>query len=201
MEAAGQKRAPKALIGSLILVASDAAQDYARRARAANTLDADQSDWRHYMRWCAELSAMALPSDPQTVANYIADLAPTHRASALRWRLTSISQAHHAKGHPTPTTDACVVATWRGIRNTYGTTQRSMTPVVTSDIRSIVAALPTGMIGLRDRALLLQGYAAAVRVSERIIARQTGHRSKTVLRRYIHDGDLFTDNAAAAVGL
>ena len=41
---------------------------------------------------------------------------------------------------------------------------------------------------------------AAARVEERVIAQQTGHRSMTVLRRYIRHGELFRQNAAAAVG-
>jgi len=43
--------------------------------------------------------------------------------------------------------------------------------------------------------------AAAVGVSERVTAATTGHKSMTVLRGYIRDGSLFTENAAAAVGL
>ena len=43
--------------------------------------------------------------------------------------------------------------------------------------------------------------AAAAGASERAIANQTGHRSLAVLRRYIRSGELFRDNAAAAVGL
>lgn len=43
--------------------------------------------------------------------------------------------------------------------------------------------------------------AAQAGVSERVIARQTGHKSMTVLRGYIREGSLFTENAAAKVGL
>jgi len=43
--------------------------------------------------------------------------------------------------------------------------------------------------------------AAAAGVSERAIMNQTGHRSLPTLRRYIRDGSLFRENAAAAVGL
>ena len=43
--------------------------------------------------------------------------------------------------------------------------------------------------------------AAGRGVDERTIARQTRHRSMTVLRRYIRDGDLFHSNASAHVGL
>jgi integrase len=44
--------------------------------------------------------------------------------------------------------------------------------------------------------------AAAGGVSERAIMNQTGHRSLTMVRRYIRDGELFRDdNAARGAGL
>lgn len=43
--------------------------------------------------------------------------------------------------------------------------------------------------------------AAAGGAQERDIMRQTGHRSVQMLRRYIRDGELFRDNAAAIAGL
>ncbi len=42
---------------------------------------------------------------------------------------------------------------------------------------------------------------AAAGVEERVIARQTGHKSMAVLRKYIREGSLFRDNAAGKVGL
>ncbi len=43
--------------------------------------------------------------------------------------------------------------------------------------------------------------AAAAGVSERAIMAQTGHKSVPMVRRYIRDGSLFNENAAADVGL
>lgn len=43
--------------------------------------------------------------------------------------------------------------------------------------------------------------AAAAGVPERAIMAQTGHKSLKILRRYIREGSLFRENAAAAVGL
>jgi hypothetical protein len=39
------------------------------------------------------------------------------------------------------------------------------------------------------------------RGAERVIAQTTGHKSMTVLRRYIREGAMFRENAASAVGL
>jgi hypothetical protein len=38
-------------------------------------------------------------------------------------------------------------------------------------------------------------------VSERNIMQQTGHKNIAVLRRYIREGSVFRENAAAAAGL
>jgi integrase len=43
--------------------------------------------------------------------------------------------------------------------------------------------------------------AAAAGVSERVIAKQTGHKGTAMLCRYIREGSLFRENAASAVGL
>ena len=51
------------------------------------------------------------------------------------------------------------------------------------------------------RAGLATQAAAANGVPERLIMRQTRHRSVTTLRRYIRQGSLFRENAAAKVGL
>ena len=43
--------------------------------------------------------------------------------------------------------------------------------------------------------------AAEAGASERSIMNQTGHRSVTMVRKYIREGSLFRENAAAKVGL
>ena len=51
---------------------------------------------------------------------------------------------------------------------------------------------------------LRSGFATSAAMkgaSERSIQNQTGHRSLATLRRYIRDGSLFRENAAAVVGL
>ena len=43
--------------------------------------------------------------------------------------------------------------------------------------------------------------AAMAGVSERVIMQQTGHKNTAMLRRYIREGSLFRENAAASIGL
>src|SRR5438445_198233 len=66
----------------------------------------------------------------------------------------------------------------------HGTAQVGKAPVVVDELRRMVDALPGSTLGVRDRALLLLGFAgaAAADVPERVIAQQTGHKSMAVLR-------------------
>ena len=53
-----------------------------------------------------------------------------------------------------------------------------------------------------DELLLVElCHATAAGVEERVLAKQTGHRSMLVLTRYFCEGSLFRENAAGEVGL
>jgi site-specific recombinase XerD len=54
----------------------------------------------------------------------------------------------------------------RGIRRTLGSAKAKKAPAVAAKIRGMVAQAPGGLTGLRDRALLLLGFAGAFRRSE-----------------------------------
>jgi integrase len=54
----------------------------------------------------------------------------------------------------------------KGIRRTLGTAPNEKAPLIAADIREMVATLPDSLIGKRDRALLLLGFAGAFRRSE-----------------------------------
>jgi integrase len=89
-------------------------------------------------------------------------------AGTITRRLTSITKAHQSAGFDTPATTRhlAVSETLKGIRRTIGTAQKCKTPLLTKDLRKIVDHLPAGLIGMRDRALLLVGYAGGFRRSE-----------------------------------
>lgn len=142
------------------------AADYLAAARSENTRRAYRNDWARFSAWCAERGCSALPAAPYTVALYLTDLVGALSIATLGRHLVSIAQAHRAAGHPTPTTDAAVTTVWRGIRREHGTAQAQKAALVTADIRALVTALPEGPAGLRDRAILLLGFAGAFRRSE-----------------------------------
>jgi site-specific recombinase XerD len=147
---------------------ADRARSYAAASRAEATLRAYRSDWQHFGAWCKERGVEALPATPTTAALYLTDLADSgcFKASTLSRRLVSIAQAHKAAGHKSPTSDETVRLVHAGIRRTIGTAQRGVRPTVTEDIRAMVATCGEDPAGIRDRALLLIGLAAALRRSE-----------------------------------
>jgi site-specific recombinase XerD len=147
---------------------ADAAQDFARAAKAANTLKAYRNDWDDFFSWCGLHRLEPLPAAPQTVALYLTDLSKTHKVSTLYRRLSGISQAHQAAGHqPSPTRDPQVRLVFQGIRRTLGAAPDQKNPAITAEVRAMVETLELDTLsGARDRALLLVGFAGAFRRSE-----------------------------------
>jgi integrase len=82
--------------------------------------------------------------------------------------LSPISQQHLMAGHDSPTMSPLVRVTMQGIRRTHAPLQtvRRVQPAVTSVIYKLVDQLGDTLIGKRDRALLLVGFAGAFRRSE-----------------------------------
>jgi integrase len=147
-------------------VAEDA-RDFAAHAKAPNTLKAYRIDWADVLNWCALHRLECLPAEPHTIALYLTDLARTHNVSTQYRRLSGISQAHQAAGNVTPTTDAQVRLVFQGIRRTLGSAPDQKNAAITAEVRAMVETLsPTSLIGERDRALLLVGFAGAFRRSE-----------------------------------
>ncbi len=149
-----------------LFAAGERARDYAQQARAANTRRAYRADWADFTAWCRDRRLTALPATPETVVLYLSDLAMSRKTSTLQRRLSAISQAHKAADLETPTGHHAVRAVWSGIRRVKGTAQEGKAPAVTRDLRAMVATLPGTLPGLRDRALLLLGFAGAFRRSE-----------------------------------
>ena len=76
-------------------------------------------------------------------------------------------------GHESPTRHIVVRAVLSGIRRTNGSAQEGKNPLRVEDLRAIVSRLPSTAQGVRDRALLLIGFAGGFRRSE-LIGLDTG---------------------------
>lgn len=145
------------------------AKAFVASAKSPATLKAYRNDWRDFETWCRAHNLPSLPSTPETIALYISDRASTHAVGTITRRLTSITKVHQAAGHkesPASTHHFVVGETLKGIRRVLGTKQDGKAPLLAEDIRRIVAASPDRLLGLRDNALVLMGFAGAFRRSE-----------------------------------
>lgn len=141
---------------------------FAAAARAENTRLAYAADWTHFAAWVAQRGASPLPCPPGLLAGYLSALAETGlRASTISRRASGIAHVHRMSGHAPPTASEAVRAVLRGIRHTLGTAPRTKTPATHDLIARMVAACPdTALIGLRDRAMIVLGFAGAFRRAE-----------------------------------
>jgi integrase len=143
-----------------------AAEAYARVALAPETRRAYAADWAHFAEWCREAGCSPLPAEPAAVAAYLASMAPLYSRSALERRLAAIGHAHRLRelewsaGHP------AIRATLRGIYRTHRRRSRQAAALTSAELKRLVAACGGDLTGTRDRALLLLGFAGALRRSE-----------------------------------
>ena len=148
-------------------------------ASAVNTSRAYVSDWSAFERWCDEKDQVALPASGPTVAAYLTDRGNVVASSGeyayapstiSRW-LTSINGRHHAEGHSLPGALAEVKMTLAGIRRGHVRPTRRMAPLLLDDLKKVLKEInthsyPDGIIGHRDSAILVMGFAGAFRRSE-----------------------------------
>lgn len=143
----------------------EALRDYAQADRSANTRRVYGSSWRSFCSWCASVGREPLPAEAATVALYLTARAPTTAVSTLALHLSAIAAAHQAAGLPPPA-HPDLDRVWAGIKRTHGRPPRKKRALVVEDLRRVLAKLPDSLAGKRDRALILVGFAAALRRSE-----------------------------------
>ncbi len=135
--------------------------DFVRDSLADNTWRAYVSDLAQFERWGG-----SIPATDTTVASYLAEHAESLSVATLTRRLASLSKAHEAGGLPNPTRSALVKATLRGIKRTRSIAQRQAQPLIREDLFITLDAMGDTLKDVRDRALLLIGFAGGFRRSE-----------------------------------
>lgn len=142
---------------------------YVDASLSANTRRAYASGFADFRAWCESRNLAALPTAPETLAAYLADLADAGRSpSTIGQRAAAIRFAHEQGGHEAPNGHKGVRATLAGIRRELGTAPKARKlPATVERIAAMLAhADASSLKGLRDRALMLVGFASAMRRSE-----------------------------------
>ncbi|WP_371349318.1 tyrosine-type recombinase/integrase [Ancylobacter sp. IITR112] len=179
--------APPALVPSPALPAhlerlTERARDYVDAASSANTRRAYGSDWKHFSAWCRRQGLEVTPPSPQVVGLYITACASgavipggkPNAVSTIERRLSAIGWHYTQRGTPLDRSDRHIATVLAGIRNTHASPPRQKEAVLPEDVIAMLETLDRGTLrGLRDRAMLLIGFAGGLRRSE-IVALNIG---------------------------
>jgi len=144
-----------------------AIEDAVAHSKAGNTLRAYRSDLRQFAAWCEAHQLPTLPTTAETVAAYAVDQRATHRLSTVRRQLSSIAKAHLVAGLPNPCASELLRATVAGLARQYPQAPKRAASMTPDYLRQTLAGIRGAELAdLRDRALLLVGWSAALRRSE-----------------------------------
>lgn len=140
-------------------------QLYLSAGIASNTSRAYQASWSAWSAWrmSRELEELASPA---YVALWLSELAQEgKKAATLERHIAALASFYKAAGAENPAENPLVKAILRGIRRKHGTKQKQAKPLL---LPGLLSGLPTGNSPktLRDRAILLLGWAGALRRSE-----------------------------------
>lgn len=154
---------------------TDRARTYVEAASSANTRRAYASDWKHFSAWCRRQNLSPLPPDPETVGLYITACASgasergakSNSVSTIERRLAAIGWNCTQRGIVLDRKDRAIATVMAGIRNTHAAPPRQKEALLPEDLIAMLETLDRGTLrGLRDRAMLLIGFAGGLRRSE-----------------------------------
>lgn len=154
--------------------------EFEREGTPANTRRAYEGDWKRFSEWRERWGHRSLPAPIQVVILYITYLADPERPSArvgsrsgackpatIERAMAAISHWHKARGYVSPRQSVHVQQHLRKVKNTLQCAPEQAPPLLVRHLERIVARMPaTEIIAIRDKAILLAGWAGALRRSE-----------------------------------
>ena len=164
---------PKDIAGSGSLERlADTARGYAAQATAANTNLAYEKDWAQFASWCRRRGANPTPPSPELVGLYITECAspqsniPALSVSTIERRLSGLSWHYTQCGFSLDRSDRHIATVLAGIRRKHGRPPIQKEPIAPDELLTMVSTLSFDLRDMRDRAILLVGYAGGLRRSE-----------------------------------
>ena len=141
-----------------------------KNSKSPNTLRAYQSDYKDFSAFCIKNNFNTLPADPKILSLYLTKLSQTSKFSTLKRRIASISVIHKIKGHYIDTKHPIIIENLLGIKRQKGSNQKAKKPILINDLKIIIDVIDKDAIKenrkLRDKALILVGFAGGFRRSE-----------------------------------
>ncbi|MBO0903815.1 site-specific integrase [Jiella sonneratiae] len=143
-------------------------QETRRASKAKGTLRAYASALRSFDAWCRAHGLASLPAAPETVVLFVeAEARAGRKVSSIEVKLAAIRFMHLKAGHVPPTASQLVIEEMEGIRREIGVAPAKKRAATAALVADMLDHVPTDTLkGKRDRALLLLGFAGALRRSE-----------------------------------
>ena len=159
---------------------TERARGYVEAASSVNTRRAYAADWKHFSAWCRRQNFPLLPPDPHVVGLYITACAsgsavgtPTrggkpNTVSTIERRLAALGWNYAQRGEQKlDRKDRAIATVMAGIRNKHAAPPRQKEAILPEDLIGMIETLERGSLrGIRDRAMLLIGFAGGLRRSE-----------------------------------
>ena len=170
---------------------AETARGYARAGRAEATHRAYGSDWRIFESWCRRKGLDSDDISPETVGLFLAAEAsgndgPIAAVSTIERRLSALAWRYRQMGKILDTQDRHIREVMAGIRRKHGRPPKQKEAVLGDDVKAMVETLGHDVEDIRNRAILLVGFAGGLRRSE---VRRSGLRPGSDRRRPRLDRD------------
>lgn len=141
-------------------------------AYAPSTIRAYKANFERFIAFCESISAVALPSDSQTIADYIKKLSASNLKSAsIRLAVASISSIHKLNQLQDPTQQPLAKLELRRMHRSLGRTSKQALGITARIMERMMLATKNDLHGLRDKALILLAYDSLCRRSELVSIR------------------------------
>lgn len=154
----------------------EAAREFTKHAISDNTKRAYLADAKKFSTWCEGAKMQSLPASVATLRGYVTHLATTPtgqtrkptRPVSIGRALAAIAWFHENHGFQdyAATRAANLRLLLKGVRRTLKARKKGKEPLLLEEVAEAARKLPRSPRGLRDRALLLLGFSAALRRSE-----------------------------------
>ncbi len=146
---------------------ADQASFYYSNCRAKTTLEGYKSDLKQYARFIEANGLQGYENSIETVAMYIVDLSLKYKVNTITRHVAALTYHYKEKEIENPLENVKIKKIMQGIKRDKGVAVKQMKPLLTNDLLKIIYSMPEGKLkSIRDKAILLIGFAGAFRRSE-----------------------------------
>jgi integrase len=123
-------------------------------------------DWKLWATWCAVNGKTALPAKPADLASWMKERAHTRKMTSVSRGLAAVAKIHELAGAPINKYDPALHFAMARLARERGQSKDGRHALSTADIEAMLRPLGSDLLGLRDRAIILLGFAGGFRRSE-----------------------------------